>query len=118
VLVMWGSAYGQDWESVRGEIARRESGSGRYRVGVNRDGSLDLGLYQIWEGNLRREVSGRRLAEAFDRIFRKHGIDTTHSKRVRAVRDNDRLNEALARELFRQRGIGQWTSMRKNAPIR
>ena len=114
MIVCAGVASAQgNWERVRGEIAYRESRNGLYRVGVNKDGSLDLGLYQIWEGNLKRKISGDRLADAFDRIFLKWGIDTSMSKRIPAVRDNDRLNEALAREIFRQRDIKAWTSMRK-----
>lgn len=113
--MMFQVAHSQNWESVKGEIAFRESRNGLYRIGTNRDGSKDLGLYQIWEGNLVRKISGDRLADAFDRIFLKYGIDTTLVKRIPAVRDNDRLNEDLAREIFRQRGIKAWTSMRKRA---
>ena len=98
---------------MKKEIAFRESRNGLYRVGRNGDGSLDLGVYQIWEKNLRRETSGGRLADAFDRIFLKWGIDTSMALRIPAVRDNDKLNEELAKEIYRQRGIRAWTSMRK-----
>ena len=112
VIVCAGVASAQ-WDSVKKEIAFRESRNGLYRVGVNKDGGLDLGRFQIWEGNLRRDVSGKSLADAFDRIFLKWGIDTSLVKRIPAVRDNDRLNEELAKEIYRQRGLRAWTSMRK-----
>ena len=112
-IVCAGVASAQGWEQVKKEIAWRESRNGLYRVGKNLDGSLDLGVYQIWEGNLKRAVSGKRLADAFDGIFARYGIDTTHTLRVNAVRDNDRLNEELAKEIYRQRGLKAWTSMRK-----
>ena len=113
MIVCAGVASAQDWESVKKEIAYRESRNGLYRVGVNKDGSLDLGTYQIWEQNLRRETSGGRLADAFDRIFKRYGIDTSLVVRIPAVRDNDKLNEELAKEIYRQRGLKAWTSMRK-----
>ena len=96
------------WEQVRGKIALHESNHGKYRVHLNLDGTVDLGLYQISSIHLNGRGS---VGKAFDKIFKKHKIARTD--RVEAVIHNDKLNEELAKKLYEMRGLKSWTSSRK-----
>jgi len=96
------------FDHYKSRIARYESGNGRYRVHLNLNGTVDLGLYQISSVHLNGQGSA---GEAFDKIFGKWKIPRTN--RVEAVIHNDALNEELARKLYEMRGLKSWTSSRK-----
>lgn len=98
------------FDSVKGQIARYESHYGKYRLHVNRNMTLDCGLYQINSVHF----SGKsRIAVEFNRIFKKYKVGEALHDRVVAAIVNDRLNEELARKLYQLKGLKSWTSSRK-----
>ena len=101
---------GDDFDRVKGQIARYESDNGRYKIHVNADRTIDCGRWQI---NSRHFVERDVVGKSFDTIFVKFGVGTALHDRVAASIANDRLNEALARKIFELRGIKAWTSSRK-----
>ena len=98
------------FDSVKGELARWESDGGQNKVHVNVNMTIDCGLYQI---NSRHFVSRDDVGLAFDSIFVSYGVGVKLHERVVAAITNDRLNEDLARKLYRLRGLKSWTSYKK-----
>lgn len=107
VMFLWGDP---PWEAVRERIAHYESASGRFKIHVNRNRTLDCGVYQI---NSRHFVERDRVGLAFDSVFVRWGIGVSLHERVAHSILNDSLNEDLARKLYEIRGIRAWTSARK-----
>lgn len=98
------------FDSIKSYIAQQESAGGQKRVGSNDDGSVDVGMYQINSRNLSRKVSGDKMADALDPIFDQYGVGRDTVDRIKALRDDDALNEAVARAIYEQRGLGQWST--------
>jgi len=95
---------------VKAKIAHYESAGGMFRIHGNADGTVDCGLYQI---NSRHFVEKGVVGRVFTRVFKRHGIGESLTERVVAAMLDDKLNEELARELYRLRGLKSWTSSRK-----
>lgn len=96
-----------DWKPL---IAKHESANGKWKLHINKNQTVDCGIYQI---NSSHFVGDDTVSRSFNRIFARHRVGRKLHSRVVAAIVNDKLNEELARELFRIRGIRAWTSLRK-----
>jgi hypothetical protein len=105
------------FDDIKDLIARAESGNKKGAAGINTSGkylgSVDLGKYQINSLNLVEKGAGKGLYTKIDDIFDKYKISSSVGDRVKAVIDNDALNEEIARLIYNTRGIGQWSTAQK-----
>ncbi len=103
----------QSFDEIKFQIAKYESNHGKYRLNKNKNknGTVDLGIYQINSRNLQQ--SSDTLCVIFNHIFKRYKIGKKTADRIRATQMNDSLNEDLARALYNLRGIKQWTSSYK-----
>jgi len=93
------------FDQVKGMIAKYESASGRLKIHVNKNLTIDCGKYQI---NSKHFNGKGVVGKAFDRIFNRFGVGSSLHERVCVSIQDDRLNEELARKLYEMQGLKPW----------
>lgn len=110
VFLLFGGQQKQPlFDAVKERIAYYESSNGLHKIHVNKkDLSIDCGMWQISSTHFRLNDT-TKLGKAFRAIFIRHGVDFKYHARIAAAIMDYALNEDLARELYRQRGIKSWS---------
>ena len=93
-------------------IAKYESAGGRLKVLVNRNRTVDCGLYHINSSHFAYKAN-KEINRIFNKIFTFHGYGTSLHERISAAITDDHLNEDLTRALYNLKGIKEWVSWPK-----
>lgn len=111
------SALDIPWDDIKGFIAYHESSNGALKININNDAgkSHDSGLYQINDIHLKPVNKKELMRIDIDKVFDAFNIGANaplDSKRS-ALIDNDALCEAVAKVIYKYKGIRAWSSRYK-----